>query len=91
MLAAERPGQAASQPSKNSDFDRNIGSLLPRTLRPLHREISRAGRSPSVMGQIAEVGIHGNGHAMMIEKNDTEIASVLSQWLAKTISGKGDR
>jgi len=41
--------------------------------------------------KLAEVGIHGNGHAMMIEKNNAEIASVLSQWLAKTISGKGDR
>jgi hypothetical protein len=31
------------------------------------------------------VGIHGNGHMMMLEKNNLEIAAVMSRWLAKTL------
>jgi hypothetical protein len=29
------------------------------------------------------VCIHGNGHMMMLEKNNAEIAAVLSRWLEK--------
>ena len=41
--------------------------------------------------KLAEVGIHGNGHNMMLEKNNMEVATVLSRWLAKTIPDKGDQ
>jgi pimeloyl-ACP methyl ester carboxylesterase len=30
---------------------------------------------------LAERGIHGNGHMMMIEKNNQEIAAVMAEWL----------
>ena len=36
--------------------------------------------------RLADVGIHGNGHAMMLEKNNLEVADVLYKWIAKTIS-----
>jgi pimeloyl-ACP methyl ester carboxylesterase len=33
--------------------------------------------------RLADIGIHGNGHMMMLEKNNAEIAAVLSRWLEK--------
>ena len=33
--------------------------------------------------KLADAGIHGNGHMMMLEKNSMEIAAVMSGWLAK--------
>lgn len=35
--------------------------------------------------KLAEIGIHGNGHMMMLEKNNLEIAAVLARWLGKAI------
>jgi pimeloyl-ACP methyl ester carboxylesterase len=35
--------------------------------------------------KLEDVGIHGNGHMMMLEKNNAEIAAVLSRWLEKSI------
>lgn len=37
--------------------------------------------------KLADVGIKGNGHMMMLEKNNQEIAAVISRWLAKSVSG----
>jgi pimeloyl-ACP methyl ester carboxylesterase len=34
--------------------------------------------------KLADVGIHGNGHMMMLEKNNREIGEVMSRWLDKT-------
>jgi pimeloyl-ACP methyl ester carboxylesterase len=33
--------------------------------------------------RLADVGVHGNGHMMMIEKNNAAIASVIAQWLER--------
>ena len=33
--------------------------------------------------EIKDVGIHGNGHMMMIEKNSDEIAAVIANWLER--------
>jgi pimeloyl-ACP methyl ester carboxylesterase len=38
--------------------------------------------------KLSEIGIHGNGHMMMLEKNNLEIAAVLSRWLAKAVPAK---
>ena len=35
--------------------------------------------------KLADVGLHGNGHMMMLEKNNQEIAAVLSRWLARML------
>lgn len=32
---------------------------------------------------LAGLGIHGNGHAMMLEKNNAEIAAVITDWIIK--------
>jgi hypothetical protein len=31
--------------------------------------------------RLAEVGVRGNGHMMMIERNNAAIAGVIAQWL----------
>lgn len=36
--------------------------------------------------KLADVGIHGNGHAMMLEKNNLQIADVIYNWITKTLS-----
>jgi pimeloyl-ACP methyl ester carboxylesterase len=35
--------------------------------------------------RLRDLGIHGNGHAMMIEKNNLEIALVLDEWVLKNV------
>ena len=47
------------------------------------RYLEQAGVKPSVI-RLADVGIHGNSHVMMLEKNNKEIAAVIAQWLEKT-------
>ena len=33
--------------------------------------------------RLGELGIHGNGHAMMLEKNNAEVAAVITDWIVK--------
>ena len=35
--------------------------------------------------KLGDVGIHGNGHMMMLEKNNQEIAKVMADWLVKSV------
>ena len=35
--------------------------------------------------KLADAGIHGNGHMMMLEKNNMEIGAVMSRWLDKAL------
>ena len=35
--------------------------------------------------KLADVGIHGNGHMMMLEKNNAQIAAMMARWLEKTL------
>ncbi|HXJ00449.1 MAG TPA: alpha/beta hydrolase [Micropepsaceae bacterium] len=35
--------------------------------------------------RLADRGIHGNGHMMMLEKNNLQIAAVIADWLGKTL------
>jgi pimeloyl-ACP methyl ester carboxylesterase len=45
--------------------------------------------------KLDEAGIHGNGHMMMLEKNNMEIAAAMSRWMDKKIppaaSSKNDK
>jgi len=34
---------------------------------------------------LGRAGIHGNGHMMMLEKNNLEVAGVIEKWLAKSL------
>jgi pimeloyl-ACP methyl ester carboxylesterase len=33
--------------------------------------------------RLGELGIHGNGHAMMLEKNNAEVAALITDWIVK--------
>jgi pimeloyl-ACP methyl ester carboxylesterase len=43
----------------------------------------------STMLRLADIGIRGNGHMMMLERNSDEIAGVILDWLRKTLPRKG--
>ncbi len=38
--------------------------------------------------KLADIGIHGNGHMMMMEKNSDEIAQVIVDWLGQNVPAK---
>jgi len=44
--------------------------------------LEQAGVHPTWI-KLADAGIHGNGHMMMLEKNSQSIASIISRWLNK--------
>jgi pimeloyl-ACP methyl ester carboxylesterase len=46
--------------------------------------LEQAGVHP-VWIKLGDIGIHGNGHMMMLEKNNLEIAGVLARWLAHNV------
>ncbi len=35
--------------------------------------------------KLGEIGIHGNGHMMMLEKNNQQVAGTIAHWLEKTL------
>ena len=49
--------------------------------------LQQAGVKPSFI-RLADLGIKGNSHVMMLEKNNKEIAAVIAQWLDKALPGK---
>jgi hypothetical protein len=49
--------------------------------------LRQAGADPAFM-RLAALGIKGNSHVMMNEKNNKEIAAVIAQWLARTLPAK---
>jgi pimeloyl-ACP methyl ester carboxylesterase len=48
--------------------------------------LEQAGIHPTWI-KLGDIGIHGNGHMMMLEKNNLEIADVISRWLVKSLPG----
>jgi hypothetical protein len=52
--------------------------------------LEQAGVHP-VWIKLADVGIRGNGHMMMLERNNSEIADVMSKWLDKTLPPRAKR
>ena len=38
--------------------------------------------------RLADLGMRGNGHMMMLERNSLEIASHLQHWIADHVCGK---
>jgi len=52
--------------------------------------LRQAGVHPTWI-KLPDVGIRGNGHGMMLEKNNMEVAAVSSQWLDKTVPGKANQ
>jgi pimeloyl-ACP methyl ester carboxylesterase len=52
------------------------------------RYLAQAGVK-STFVRLADVGILGNGHMMMLEKNSDAIAGIMADWLDRTLPGKG--
>jgi pimeloyl-ACP methyl ester carboxylesterase len=48
--------------------------------------LEQAGVSNIEHVKLEKVGIHGNGHMMMLEKNNLEIAAFMESWLTKKLS-----
>jgi hypothetical protein len=44
--------------------------------------LEQAGVHPTWV-KLADAGIRGNGHMMMLEKNNREIAGLMAEWLSK--------
>ena len=44
--------------------------------------LEQAGVKPTWI-DLGKAGIHGNGHMMMLEKNNLEVAAMIEKWLAK--------
>ena len=42
----------------------------------------------NAMIRLGDVGIHGNGHMMMLEQNSDDIAAVMRDWLLKAVPVK---
>ena len=49
--------------------------------------MQQAGVKPTYI-RLADIGIKGNSHVMINEKNNKEIAAVIAQWLGKTLPAK---
>jgi hypothetical protein len=49
--------------------------------------LQQAGVKPTFI-RLADLGIHGNSHVMMLEKNNREIAAVIAKWLDETFGEK---
>jgi len=41
---------------------------------------------PVTFIKLADLGLHGNGHMMMMEKNSDAIAQVITGWLEKAVT-----
>lgn len=52
--------------------------------------LEQAGVHPTWI-KLADIGIRGNGHMMMLEKNNREIAQVMAEWVVKTLRDTGPR
>ncbi len=46
--------------------------------------LQRAGVKPTFV-KLAELGIKGDSHVLMLEKNSKEIAAIIAKWLAKSV------
>ena len=79
-----RLDREAAAPAGN-DVDRQVGVLPALVLR--HRHPERDGLVKPGHRQLAQedVGITGNGHMMMIEKNNLDIAEFISSQISATV------
>jgi pimeloyl-ACP methyl ester carboxylesterase len=51
------------------------------------RYLRQAGVQPTWI-KLADIGIHGNSHVMMLEKNNKDIAAVIAKWLDQALPDK---
>jgi pimeloyl-ACP methyl ester carboxylesterase len=49
--------------------------------------LEQAGVHPTWL-DLGKAGVHGNGHMMMLEKNNLQIADLITKWLGKSVPAK---
>jgi hypothetical protein len=52
--------------------------------------LEQAGVHPTWI-KLGDIGIRGNGHMMMLEKNNQAIAQVMAEWLGRALRDQGKR
>lgn len=52
--------------------------------------LRQAGVSTVHFIRLADVGIKGNGHMLMLEKNNLEIASMAEKWMRESVERSRD-
>jgi hypothetical protein len=80
--------QPDALPSRNAAGDDGQRRSRPRSLLSYHAAydhctaayLEQAGARNTLI-RLADIGVRGNGHMMMIEKNNAVIAGVIAQWL----------
>ena len=85
VLDAEGAGAAARQPQGHpGGRDRGRGVVPPLYDHCTVKYLNQAGMKVEWM-PLDKVGIHGNGHMVMIEKNNLAIAKVIDDWAKKNV------
>jgi len=65
----------------NIDQDARWPAIRANGLRWVEAQNAAGGRAEVL--QLPSVGIHGNGHMMMMDRNNLQVAQVIQDWLAK--------
>ena len=90
--AAGRAGAQTEEPAEHSDRDRHGGSVVrvARQSRRGRRTSSRRACKAEEL-RLVNLGIHGNGHMMMVEKNNREVLKPILAWVDKNVNGSAKR
>ena len=89
LLAAEGAGAQAQEPRQHpglGDHVRRRPITRPTITAPSPICGRRACRTDFI--RLADLGIRGNGHMMMLEKNSDDIARVMDQWIGRQIGNE---
>jgi hypothetical protein len=49
--------------------------------------LTQAGMKVTAL-RLGDHGIHGNAHMIMLEKNNLQVAGLITEWLARTVSAR---
>ena len=86
LLRPGRAGAPASESAEDVDPRHRLRGVLSRALQPSTvNDLRQAGVKPSWI-KLADRGIDGNSHVMMMEKNSKQIADVIIGWSNKAIT-----
>jgi len=64
--------------------DRLLDKIGPAIVMTHSQYLEQAGVHATWM-KLGDMGIHGNGHMIMLEKNNMEVAEQMSRWLTKVL------
>jgi hypothetical protein len=84
-LAAEGAGAQADQSQEYPDAASAEASFGAPTAHCNAAFLKQAG-VPVDFIRLADIGIRGNGHFLMLEKNNLEIAAVIADWLDRRVT-----